>query len=565
MSVTLHLKLLEIGPGDWLEVLDADGVVVLELTSEFSGPRWLPAVPGDTAVLRLFADDVGEGAGVEVDMVAFDKDGPPEPRAICPPSDLLDDMTCYKAGERCANLARYAAGTAVARLSVSAENLRDPLLTRSWKCTGFLIDHDGRRDLVLTAGHCVWDDENNGDMWRVRSIDVEFGAEYGVGGPGGDCECEGGAPPAACNVPNANLCDTPKTACAGPDVIAAAGWVDDPTCECDWALIQLAAPAPVAYTPLPIAAEPAHPFDLYLAQHPSGRCKEIDSGASVADPDPCKYQHFADMLIGSSGSPVIDTAGNVARGVNISQSAGPACPNFATNMSVIIPALPLAVAHLAVQPPRPSDLVECQGLAMGGPGPWRYQYEVTADANNGDGLIHSFHVGTADPVLANHVGAIATAPPGWAVDITADTPIPLHNFGATAHGVGPPQPGRTYECYWLNWWDPGPAGGRANWVFGHDHPAEPFDVEWVTDCDGDDDVWDSDFYADIAEWVRDSAEWWVGGHGVAESLVHGPAYAVEPKDIPTVSEWGLIVMTLLGLAAGTIVFRRRYPRGVRVG
>lgn len=30
---------------------------------------------------------------------------------------------------------------------------------------------------------------------------------------------------------------------------------------------------------------------------------------------------------------------------------------------------------------------------------------------------------------------------------------------------------------------------------------------------------------------------------------------------PSVSEWGLVVMTLVGLAAGTIVFSRRRLRG----
>ena len=34
---------------------------------------------------------------------------------------------------------------------------------------------------------------------------------------------------------------------------------------------------------------------------------------------------------------------------------------------------------------------------------------------------------------------------------------------------------------------------------------------------------------------------------------------VDVRAIPTVSEWGLIVMMLLGLTAGTIMYRQRRP------
>lgn len=36
-----------------------------------------------------------------------------------------------------------------------------------------------------------------------------------------------------------------------------------------------------------------------------------------------------------------------------------------------------------------------------------------------------------------------------------------------------------------------------------------------------------------------------------------PAFAGQDQPIPTVSEWGLVVMTLLGMNAGTIMLGRR--------
>lgn len=45
----------------------------------------------------------------------------------------------------------------------------------------------------------------------------------------------------------------------------------------------------------------------------------------------------------------------------------------------------------------------------------------------------------------------------------------------------------------------------------------------------------------------------------ASEFAAGIVMQSEPEDIPTTSEWGLVVMTLVLLAAGKVYFGRRRP------
>ncbi len=47
-----------------------------------------------------------------------------------------------------------------------------------------------------------------------------------------------------------------------------------------------------------------------------------------------------------------------------------------------------------------------------------------------------------------------------------------------------------------------------------------------------------------------------GGDGSDCATIDPPCIPPSATDIPTVSEWGLIVMTLIGLTLGTVLFRR---------
>jgi hypothetical protein len=264
---------------------------------------------------------------------------------------MLDDITCSQADEHCPNVERYTAGTAVARLTVDALMLRTPSVQKQWSCTGFLVAFEGRRDLILTAGHCIRD-FIDGEEYRAWRITAEFGAEYGVGVVGGkSCACERPSPPALCGTPNANDCDNPQTACSAPQssrILAApnAWWRD---CKCDWGLVRLAGPAPAGSVALTLAD--TVPGGLEVIGHPDGRCKEISYGTRLGTLNSCLETAEVDTLGGSSGSPVLRPPPAGTRevvGINVAATRAPqgggVCPNYYTPVRRIAPKLAQAVA-----------------------------------------------------------------------------------------------------------------------------------------------------------------------------------------------------------------------------
>ncbi|MGB2987568.1 MAG: hypothetical protein WBE26_17015 [Phycisphaerae bacterium] len=191
--------------------------------------------------------------------------------------------------------------------------------------------------------------------------------------------------------------------------------------------------------------------------------------------------------------------------------------------------------------PSPPPTVECDGTESGGTGVTScgsrmYAYPVT----DSDGSMTDLYIGTDHCIEVDNY-ANWCEPSGWTHEIIAGS---LQHYTVNDHPVktahGRISPGPTGNCSCMIHWS-GPAlGGSFTFGFdfvGPDHCVH--DVEWQA-------VDDNGTYT--ANWDLHV------GYGVGP--VHGPG--LDDVCIPTVTEWGLVVMVLLVLAAGTVViFRRR--------
>ena len=293
---------LRLGAGDFLEVRDASGSLIA-VYDEMSPTKLMGTYTGETARLELWADGSDEGYGVTIDFVTFRlASGPVEAAAICGADDRKD-ISCFKDG-MCCDLppgdgmddTRYTVGEKVARLTMVKG-------ADSFTCTGFMIDHAGRDDLMMTNSHCIE---------GATMIMAEFRAEYGPA----DCALDpapacDGVPP--CASPNHGACDLDD-----PNYmifIADSWWGTGERCDagCDWGLIRFPGnPGAVAgIGKLTLRAEdPADNRTLYIPQHPAGNCKEIDVNTAQASKPPlCCFEHLVDVLGGSSGSPTLFNGG----------------------------------------------------------------------------------------------------------------------------------------------------------------------------------------------------------------------------------------------------------------
>ena len=173
--------------------------------------------------------------------------------------------------------------------------------------------------------------------------------------------------------------------------------------------------------------------------------------------------------------------------------------------------------------PISNDTVVCEPQGAS-PHPPTYWYDVTPGAFGRC----DFHVLVFDPNPGNYT----------------NPSLPFGTWQFAVHQVG--------NDWWASWWDP----GCVNAIFGlfrfqFTNPNQSTWGEWTTTIDG---TWNP--YAQVID-VSAAHAGEPDGYGYR---VHVPAHFEEAGPIPTVSEWGLIVMTLLLLTVGTVVFgRRRRP------
>ncbi len=188
-------------------------------------------------------------------------------------------------------------------------------------------------------------------------------------------------------------------------------------------------------------------------------------------------------------------------------------------------------------PPLPvPPTVACDGTESGGsgeveatclPGPRMYSYPVS----NEDQSLTDLYIGTVDANVRNY--SSICMPPGWTFTVEENTRDIQHNPGKTAHGDI--SPGPDGNCpFMIHWSGPAEAVGTF-FKFGYNHKWPSHDVEWqAVNANG-----------------TTSADWDVHvGYGI------GPVHAPMRGDIPAVTDWGMAVLVLLVLAAGTVVLRR---------
>lgn len=247
---------------------------------------------------------------------------------ICGARDL-HDITCYKAGEACANPAKYTAGTSVARIKLVYRNPATGA-RRLVFGSGFVFipaaPNAARQDLLLTNNHVVNTPPPPGFV-LVRA-QAEFLAEYG----NGLADCAGAG------------CFPPAGGCQGVRVQLAC-WDTRPAC--DFALVKLAANAPAGVTRATLGGDILPPSQIvYIPQHPRGRCKEIDTNVGFAAPPPpaWEFEHRVDTEKGSSGSPVFYENAHFVVGIHFRGPCTAVLNNGAVKISAVIPALPAMIA-----------------------------------------------------------------------------------------------------------------------------------------------------------------------------------------------------------------------------
>lgn len=260
--------------------------------------------------------------------------GPPTftPITICGADDLKD-ATCFKAGELCANPAWYTTATSVARFRMLWRRADKKVFLRN--ASSFLfkppVPWAARRDLLLTNAHVV--DLPPGA--KRLAMQVEFFAEYAP-----DCACGNAMPPAACGVAVPN-CRRPATTCTGI-VRGIDCWTSVPAC--DWALFKITAAAPAAATAAILGMNPIPGDPVYIPQHPSGRCKEIDAATVPALLEGWEFEHVVDTQSGSSGSPVIYQFTDEVRGIHFRGGCtAVAGANGAVKIEEVTGALPVKI------------------------------------------------------------------------------------------------------------------------------------------------------------------------------------------------------------------------------
>ncbi|MGK5679535.1 trypsin-like peptidase domain-containing protein [Actinoplanes sp. URMC 104] len=297
--VKLHFSRMDLEPGDYVTVSNADGTEEHRYEAPTpddprGGDRWAMSVTGDTAVLEVHrAEQDEEGldgpAGVDVDRVArgfsrTEQERQPEKQLIAPGrtgreesvcgSDTSADAVCYRSADPVA----YTKSKAIARLLINGTEL----------CTGWRI---GTQNRLLTNNHCF--------TTSAEAYDTEVWFNY---------QC------AKCGGPEV----VKPTKVWGAQVIATDRTLDYTLFSVD----KFASVQKFGYLSLD-TKRPAKNQQLYVPQHPAGKPTRI-SGAlgekagncMVVNPGYDGYAtasdvaYYCDTEGGSSGSPVLSRATN---------------------------------------------------------------------------------------------------------------------------------------------------------------------------------------------------------------------------------------------------------------
>lgn len=270
----------ELAPGDWVEVRSPDGSrswryegngkAGLGRTEGF----WGIHIPGDTAVVELYATGAEGGWGFEIDRYARGTVDLWSAEAICGVDDK-DWAKCYQVGD--ADI--YDHSRVVARLLIQGSGL----------CTGWLVGNEGH---VMTNNHCITTGSD------AANTDFEFMAEGNCGQFCGILQCPG-------------------------TIVATSSTLIRTSDRWDYSLVRLPVNPTGTYGYAQLRESgPVVGERIYIPQHPGGKGKQI-AVASTHAQNPSGFGevdnivnastgaglrrtalYFADTEGGSSGSPV---------------------------------------------------------------------------------------------------------------------------------------------------------------------------------------------------------------------------------------------------------------------
>jgi hypothetical protein len=133
----------------------------------------------------------------------------------------------------------------------------------------------------------------------------------------------------ACGDTASNECHIFAAECTTPIIRDAACWDWDTQCDLGRVFLTLQN-TPAGTMPIPLGPNPILGENLWIPQHPQGRCMEWDGGPVVAVPPGCEFSYTISTQGGSSGAPVLNDQGQavgVHTSANVDAANNPVCPN----------------------------------------------------------------------------------------------------------------------------------------------------------------------------------------------------------------------------------------------
>lgn len=282
--IKLHFTNVALGEGGVLEISDADGNAVQSLTEQDmeNGEGWAHAVEGDTA--GVLAKSGNPDASYMIDRYAYGT-GTAEPASAVTESTIGADNKLNRECFRGTSI--YNRSKPVGRMLYVSD------AGGSFVCTGSVISH---LDHFITNNHCV------NSQSEANSLEVRFNYE--------------------------------RTSCGGAAIKgyttfgSAANNLIRTSSGLDYSLLFLAGNPSGNFNYLPLNGENLSSGDpLFLPQHPGGNPKMIHARHSGPVNEQCRVdkgdltetswssgvsvRHFCDTLGGSSGSPILNDAGQI--------------------------------------------------------------------------------------------------------------------------------------------------------------------------------------------------------------------------------------------------------------
>jgi hypothetical protein len=323
--IKIHFADFDLATGDYVEVSSPDGTYTYRYTGKGKVVRggaavlstfWATYIPGDTAVVRLYATNAEGAYGFTIDKWARGY----EPEAVDQLFDIDQEAICGSDDKRwapCYTGTIYQKSKTVTRLHIGGTGA----------CTGWLLGSEGH---IMTNNHCI------ATQSGADNTDYEFMGEG-----------------ATCTTNCSGWMSCPGTIEASSGTLVKTDW------SLDYSLILLPTNVTSKYGYLQFRnALPSLDERIYIPQHPGAKGKQIAVDSDTDGPlckiystnepacfgGPGDIGYYCDTEGGSSGSPVLGYADNLV--VALHHCAN--CPNRGVPIPSIISDLGSALPNNAI-------------------------------------------------------------------------------------------------------------------------------------------------------------------------------------------------------------------------